>query len=59
MEKVFIFSIRIARNLVTEGYRIIDVVENQQDKKRAVFVFENTEDIREYLKREHKIKINK
>ena len=49
MEKVFIFSTRIARDLIKNGFIIIDIAENQKDKKRTVFVFANTKKIRDYL----------
>lgn len=57
MKKVFIFSIKVARDLIKNGFNIIDVVENQKDKKRAVFVFTNTKEIRNYVKDKWNIEI--
>ncbi|MDI9475563.1 MAG: DUF5659 domain-containing protein [Bacillota bacterium] len=49
-EKTFIFSAKIARNLVQNGFNVIDITENMKYKGKSVFVFENTEAIREHLK---------
>lgn len=57
MNKVFIFSTKVARDLIKNRYNIIDVVENQKDKKRTVFVFQNTKKIRDYLKDKWNIEI--
>lgn len=57
MKKVFIFSIKVAKNLVKNGFRIIDITENQKDKDKIVFVFQNTEEIREYLNENFNIQI--
>ena len=57
MKKVFIFSIKVARDLIKNGFNIIDVVENQKDKKRAVFVFTNTKEIRNYVNDKWNIEI--
>ena len=58
MKKVFIFSIKVARDLAKNGFRIIDITENQKDKDKIVFVFQNTDDVREYLIEKWNIKIS-
>ena len=50
VEKTFIFSAKIARNLVQNGFNVIDITENMKYKGKSVFVFENTKAIREHLK---------
>lgn len=57
MKKVFIFSIKVAKNLAKNGFRIIDITENQKDKDKIVFVFQNTDEIREYLNENFNIQI--
>ena len=49
-EKVFIFSARVARNLVQNNFIIIDIAENMKHKGKCVFVFKNTKEIRKHLK---------
>ncbi len=50
MKKIFIYSKRIARDLIKKRYNIIDIAENQKNKNWTVFVFEDTKSIRQYLK---------
>lgn len=57
-KKVFIFSPRIARDLLKNGYQIIDIAENQKNKEWVVFVFEETKGIRKYLKDRHNIALS-
>lgn len=58
MEKIFIFSGRIARDLIqSKKYNLIDITVNQRDKKRTVFIFEKTEELIEYLAKRHNIEV--
>ena len=57
MKKVFIFSLKVARDLVQNDFTIIDLAENQKDRKRTVYVFQNTKEIRDYLKEKWDIDI--
>lgn len=56
-EKVFIFSAKVARNLVQNNFIIIDIAENTRYKGKSVFIFENTKEIREHLKNRFDIEI--
>ena len=58
MKKVFIVSIKVAKDLAKNGFRIIDIAENQKDKDKIVFVFQNTDDVRKYLIEKWNIKIS-
>lgn len=55
MGKVFIFSAKIARDLIRNNYSIIDLAENQKLKGKTVYVFKKTDDIVKYLKQKHNI----
>ncbi|CAK7084363.1 DUF5659 domain-containing protein [Tissierella sp.] len=57
MDKVFIFSGKVARDLIANNFNIIDISENQKDKKRTVFIFSDTKEIRNYLLQKHNIEV--
>lgn len=58
MEKIFIFSGRIARDLIqSKKYNLIDITVNQKDKKRTVFIFEKSEELIKYLKERYNIEV--
>ena len=59
MGKVFIFSTRIARDLIRNNYSIIDLAENQKFKGKTVYVFNKTDDIVKYLEQKHNITLPK
>ena len=42
-------SPRIAKQLLEQGERIIDITEDRDDSKRTVFVFEYTESLDNFL----------
>lgn len=55
MEGRIIFSAVLARNLIKQGFIVIDIKPNNRDKKRTVFVFEDSDElnqaIEEYINR--------
>lgn len=47
---VVIFSNRLANELIENGFNIKRVGLNKKDNKETVFYFENTEELKNYLK---------
>ena len=50
VERQVITSTRLAKELLQNGFNIIDLAPNRTDSKRTVFVFESTEELKEYIK---------
>lgn len=44
-----IFKRSIANELLEKGFRLIKVEENFYDKKKSVFIFENTQELVNYM----------
>lgn len=51
MNRKVIKSSRIAKELISLGFVIIDIAQDRNDHKRTVFVFEDTEVLRNCLDR--------
>lgn len=49
MKRKIIRSSRIAKELISKGFVIIDIAQDKLDSKRTVFVFEDTEVFRQCL----------
>jgi len=43
-------SSRLAKELLKEGFKIIDIAPHKNDHRRTVFIFENTKQLQDYLK---------
>lgn len=50
MKDVVIFSNKLANELIENGFNIKRVGLNKKDNKETIFYFENTGEIRDYLK---------
>ena len=48
-KSIVIFNPALARNLLKQGYRIIDIKANREDEKRTVFVFKVEDGFMEYV----------
>lgn len=44
-----IISYSLAKDLLSKGFRIIDIDKNNKDSKRSVFIFELTKELELYL----------
>lgn len=51
MKKFCVFSLRVATELVNQGYQIIDTGINLTNTKYRVFYFEDTQKLREAVKK--------
>ena len=51
-----IFSSKLARELLKQGYTIIDIKPSKENKDRTVFIFKNCESLEKYIRN---LKINK
>lgn len=49
MEKRYILNLNFARKLMREGFTIIDVETSRSQPGRVAFVFEATEELKNYL----------
>jgi len=49
MDRKVIRSNRLARVLISAGFKIVDIAPDRQDGKRSVFVFELTEELKNFL----------
>jgi|GEM_PF-4064014 len=58
IKKKRIISYRIARELIRQGFRVIDIEPNNINKERTVFIFENNIALQTYLKQHRKEVIN-
>ena len=44
-----ISSTRLCKELLYEGFNIIDIAPHRMDNKRTVFIFKNTDKLQKYL----------
>lgn len=49
MEKRFILNLNFARELIREGFPVIDVETSRAQRGKVAFVFEATEELKNYL----------
>ena len=49
MRRKVIISYSLAKDLIRNGFRVIDIEPNNKDSKRTIFIFENTEALTTYL----------
>ena len=50
MESVkVVASSKVARRLIKDGFPVVDIKPHKNDPKRTVFVFEDSNNLREYL----------
>lgn len=58
MEKdIVIFSAKVARDLIKSDYKLNDIRPDRNIKIKTVFYFENTKQLKDYLKEKHNIEI--
>ena len=58
MNSITIFSARIARELIqSKKFELLDISPDKKVKIKTVFYFENTPELRKYLKEKHNIEI--
>lgn len=58
MNSIAIFSARVAKDLIrSRRFKLIDISADKKIKIKTVFYFEDTEDLREYLKDNFNIEI--
>lgn len=57
-DNIVIFSVKVARDLIQNGFMVVDISENNQRKNKTVFYFSNNEKIKQYLKEKWNIEIN-
>lgn len=55
MNDVAIFSAGVARDLIQKKFNLLDIRPNKKQNIKIVFYFENTKDLKEYLKENHSI----
>lgn len=58
MDSITIFSARVARDLIQKDFKLIDIKPDREKKIKTIFYFSDTEDLRIYLLKEHKIEIS-
>lgn len=56
--EILIFSYRVARDLILNNFQTIDVRLNKKMQDRTIYVFDNNDKTREYLKSKHNIIVN-
>ena len=49
MKRKVITSNQLAKELLSVGFKIIDIAPHKTDKKRTIFVFEDTQELQLYL----------
>ena len=54
---VVIFSYAIAKKLIQNGFKILDIERNDSDNTKIVFFFKNSERIKKFLKKNYNIEI--
>lgn len=57
MDSIVIFSAKIARDLIRQGYKLDDISSDKNIKIKTIFYFENTEKLKDYLKQRWNIDI--
>lgn len=56
---ICIYNPRIAKDLIQQRrFELKDIEPNKQDFKRTIFIFRNTQELKQYLDKVHKININ-
>ncbi len=54
---IVIFSSKVARDLIRNKFEINDIKQNKECPLKTVFYFENTKQLKDYLKEKHNIEI--
>lgn len=57
MDAIVIFSARVARDLIQKRFELLDIRPDKSIPIKTVFYFQNTKEVREYLKQHHGIEI--
>lgn len=57
MNYIYIYSYTVTKDLLKNGFIIKDIKANPKDKTRTVFMFEETEELKDYLKQNHNINL--
>ena len=57
VDNIIVFSGAVARDLLREGYNIIDISADHKNKLKTVFYFNRTEQLENYLWDKHKINV--
>jgi hypothetical protein len=57
MGTIIIYQARITRDLLRQGFRIVDIKPNPQNKDRTIFLFEDTPLLRQYIENQWDIAI--
>ena len=57
MKTIVIYQAGITRDLLRQGFRIVDIKPNPQNKDRTIFLFEDTPLLRKYIKHQWDITI--
>ena len=58
MNSITIFSARVARDLIqSKKFELLDISADKKVKIKTVFYFDDTPELREYLKEKHSIEI--
>lgn len=58
MNSIVIFSARVAKDLIQKEYKLNNITQDNKNKLKTIFYFENNLDLRKYLAKEHNIIIN-
>ena len=48
-ENISIFKPKIARDLLKQGFTIVDIKPCKENTDRSIFIFKNTEELQNYL----------
>jgi hypothetical protein len=57
MNYIYIYSYTVTKDLLKNNFIIKDIKANPKNKNRTVFMFEETEKLKDYLKQNHNINL--
>lgn len=57
MDYIYIYSYTVTKDLLKNGFIIRDIKANPKNRNRTVFMFQETEELKNYLKQNHNINL--
>lgn len=57
MNYIYIYSYTVTKDLLKNNFIIKDIKANPKNKNRTVFMFQETEKLKDYLKQKHNINL--
>lgn len=58
MEYIYIYSYKIAKDLINNQFIVADIKANPKNEQRTVFMFEENDETKVYLKQKWNVNIN-